>query len=333
MSTSDKAIWDAAYYEEFDGLASIPTWEVLTESQFKLISKGRKPLPSMAISTIKYDDHNRPKHAKYHIAVLGNLDYHTWSKECTAAPVMSQLELYLLTSLAIFHKHTLKNPDVKQAFVQSSLPSQEEYFIQPPIGCPQSAPRTYWKLLCSLYGLKHAPKLWFEKLSTHLKSMGLKSLDNSPCLYFGMLIDGEAPIYGGIYVDNIIYFSPSDSVERKFEQMLSSIGEVDFMGQVSHFLGIEFPWYSLDDGNISINLMQQSFTENLLDSLGYSSATVSTFTALYRSGLSIDSIPTQPMSASDRDKLCLQYQSLVGSLNWLAHTTCPDISTVVSLLA
>jgi len=31
--------------------------------------------------------------------------------------------------------------------------------------------------------------------------------------------------------------------------------------------------------------------------------------------------------------LRLQYQSLVGSLNWLAHTTCPDITTVVSLLA
>jgi hypothetical protein len=35
----------------------------------------------------------------------------------------------------------------------------------------------------------------------------------------------------------------------------------------------------------------------------------------------------------DQDKLRLQYQSLVGSLNWLAHTTCPDLSTVVSLLA
>jgi hypothetical protein len=42
------------------GLASIPTWEVLTEAQFKLISKGRKALPSMATSTIKYDASNKP---------------------------------------------------------------------------------------------------------------------------------------------------------------------------------------------------------------------------------------------------------------------------------
>jgi hypothetical protein len=98
MSSNDKSIWDAAYDEEFDGLTGIPTWEVLTEQQFKQLSKGAKPLPSMAISTIKYDENNKPKRAKYRIVVLSNLDYHQWSRESTAAPVMSQLELRILTS-------------------------------------------------------------------------------------------------------------------------------------------------------------------------------------------------------------------------------------------
>jgi hypothetical protein len=165
MHLDDKVIWDNAYNEEYDGLASIPTWEVLSESQFKLLSKGAKPLPSMAISTIKYDEHNRPKRAKYRIIVLGNLDYHQWSHESTAAPVMSQLELCLLTSLAVSNKCTLKNCDVKQAFVQSTLPSTEEYFVIPPSGCPRSPPGTYWHLIRSLCGLRRAPKLWFKKLS------------------------------------------------------------------------------------------------------------------------------------------------------------------------
>jgi len=108
MTEGDKKIWDDAYNEEYDGLADIPTWEVISDSQFKLLSKGVRPLPSMAISTIKYDSNNTPKRAKYRIVILGNLDYHQWSKESTAAPVMSQLELRLLTSLAVFHKRTLK---------------------------------------------------------------------------------------------------------------------------------------------------------------------------------------------------------------------------------
>jgi len=140
MSRNDKSIWDAAYAEEYDGLASIPTWEVLTEQQFKQLSKGAKSLPSMAISTIKNDENNRPKRAKFRIVVLGNLDYHQWSKESTAAPVLSHLELRLLPSLAVYNRCTLKNCDVKQAFVQSSLPPTEEYFVRPPVGCPRSPP-------------------------------------------------------------------------------------------------------------------------------------------------------------------------------------------------
>jgi hypothetical protein len=246
---------------------------------------------------------------------------------------MSQLELRILTSLAVYNKCTLKNCNVKQAFVQSLLPPNEEYFVRPPIGCPRSSPGTYWRLIRSLYGLRQAPKLWFEKLSSHLKSMGLKSSSTSPCLFMSTIIEGEAHIYVGIYVDDIIYFSPSAATERKFEQLLSTIGNVDFMGQVTHFLGIEFTWYHHPDGNVSVNLTQQSFVEMLLDNLWLNSDTVSSFTTPYRPGLSIDSIPISSISTSEQDKLRLKYQLIVGSLNWLAHTTWPDISTVVSLLA
>ena len=333
LTLSDKAIWDDAYFEEYDGLSSLPTWEVLSEAQYKLLYKDIKCLPSMAIATIKYDEFNRPKRAKYRIVVLGNHDYHTWSKDSTAAPVLSQLELRLLTSLAVYHKRVMKNCDIKQAFVQSSLPENEVYLVRPPHGCPKSPPGTYWRLLRSLYGLRRAPKLWFQKLSSHLHSMGLKSSPNSPCLFVGSILPGLPPIYVGIYVDDIIYFSQSDEVEQQFEKLLSSIGNVDFMGQVSHFLGIEFTWKHLQNGHLSVSLTQQSFTDTLLDSLGIMVDCISTYTTPYQSNFHIDSIPLQEMSAKDRDHLRLKFQSLVGSLNWLAHTTRPDLSTIVSLLA
>jgi hypothetical protein len=117
MSPGDKEVWLAAYDEEFDGLNTIPTWDIITEDQFRRLGKNVKALPSMAIATIKYDEFNRPKRAKYRIVVLGNLDYHNWSRADTNAPVMSQLELRVLTSLAIANKRVLKNCDIKQAFV------------------------------------------------------------------------------------------------------------------------------------------------------------------------------------------------------------------------
>jgi hypothetical protein len=333
MDPNDKAIWDSAYNEEYDGLESLPTWEIITEDQFKVLSRGKWALPMMAIATIKYNANNRPKWAKYRFVALGNLDYHTWSKESTATPVLSQLELCLLTALAIHHHHVLKNCDVKQAFIQSKLPPEEEYFLRPPQGCPWSTPGQYWRLLHSLYGLKRPPKLWFEMLRNHLKEMGLKNSPNSPCHFVGTLIPGEHPVYVGIYIDDIIYFSASDNVGHQFETLLSSIGTVDFMGKVGLFLGREFTWQEHEDGHITVSLTQQSFTEQLLDSLNISSTKLSTFLTPYRAGQSIDSIPTVEMSEQERNVLRLQYQSLVGSLNWLAHTTKPDISTAVSLLA
>jgi hypothetical protein len=48
--------------------------------------------------------------------------------EATAAPVLSQLELHLLTSTAVCHERVLKICDVKQTFIQSTSPTDEEYF-------------------------------------------------------------------------------------------------------------------------------------------------------------------------------------------------------------
>ncbi len=333
LSPSDRTIWNAAYDEEYDGLTSLPSWEVVTEDDFYRLNKGKKALPTMAIATIKYDEHNKPKRAKYRLVVLGNLDYHTWSRESTAAPVLSQLELRLLTSLAVYHRRVLKNCDVKQAFVQSTLPDNEVYFLRPPPGCPRSKPNENWRLIRSLYGLKRAPRIWFDTLCSHLRSLGLQNSPTSPCIFVGQLIDGAPLIYIGVYVDDLIYFSTSDTVERKFEELFGQLVSADFMGQVSHFLGIEFSWLYHPDGELTVNLTQQSFAETLIDSFGFGSLNTSTYLSPYRSGCPIDSIPHEDMPTDRRDSLRLQYQSLVGSLNWLAHTTRPDLSTVVSILA
>jgi len=129
-----------------------------------------------------------------------------------------------------------------------------------------------------------------------------------------VLVPGEPPIYVGIYVDDIIYFSASDLVEKKFEEKLSSIGTVDFMGQVSLFLGTEFSWVIHEDGHVTVSLTQQSFVETLIESLGISSTHTLTFTTPFRLGHVIDAVLHEEMSSSARDELRLCYQSLVEAL-------------------
>jgi hypothetical protein len=38
MDLANRPIWDAAYYEEYDGLCSLPSWEVINEDQYCCIS-------------------------------------------------------------------------------------------------------------------------------------------------------------------------------------------------------------------------------------------------------------------------------------------------------
>ena len=46
-------------------------------------------------------------------------------------------------------------------------------------------------------------------------------------------IEGQPPIYVGLYVNNIIYYSKSNKVEEWFEENLKSHVKVDFMGGTS----------------------------------------------------------------------------------------------------
>jgi hypothetical protein len=79
-----------------------------------------------------------------------------------------------------------------------------------------------------------------------------------------VLIPGEQPIYVGIYVDDIIYFCCSDSVEHKFENLLSTIGSVDFMGKVGLFLGAEFTWCEHPDGHLSVCNLDTTFVHGIV---------------------------------------------------------------------
>ena len=106
LSNKDKTIWDTSYKAEYDGLVDIDTWDTITEQEYQQLKELGKGglLPTMAISTIKYDGDRNPLRAKYRIVALGNLDPHMWSKEDCFAPVMSHLELRLLTALAVQKK-------------------------------------------------------------------------------------------------------------------------------------------------------------------------------------------------------------------------------------
>ena len=333
LCPNDRKIWGDAYFEEYDDLYTLPCWDLISEKQYEAI-KHLCPyiLPTMAVSTIKYDEYGNKKRAKFRIVALGNLEKHTWDKSDVFAPVLSLMELRLLIAIAVKYNRIAKNGDVKQAFVQAFLPPDEMYVMRPPPGCPYTPPNHYWLLKRTLYGLKRSPKHWYDKAVKILASIGIHKCPNSTCLFSGRLRPDLPPLYLGLYVDDFIYFSPSDETEKLFEQRLQQHTTVDFMGKVTHFIGHQITWEQHDNTTVA-HLSQTAYIESILNNLDIDIDSINHIKTPYRSGLPVDSIKSQQLSKDQFIHLQSKYRSILGSLNWLAQGSRPDIAVIHSLLA
>jgi hypothetical protein len=98
--------------------------------------------------------------------------------------------------------------------------------------------------------------------------MGLTMSPHDPCVFYGSLAPGLPPIYIGIYVDNFKYFRVSEEAEQLFERQLGSKCCVDFMGEVSWFLGCKYEWEFLSDGRLTVSITQTAKSEDLIATHG-----------------------------------------------------------------
>jgi hypothetical protein len=106
------------------------------------------------------------------------------------------------------------------------------------------------------------------------------------------------------------------------------------MGIVNWFLGVHFSW-RITPSAITVHLNQSGFASNLVKSFHLSDRNQTPTATPYCSGIPIDAV--SPSSEDDKSPAlkCQKdaYQSLIGSIGWLAHSTCPDLITVHSFLA
>jgi len=246
---------------------------------------------------------------------------------------MSLMEVRFLTAMAVRAKRVLQSGDFKQAFVQALLPSNETYILKPPIGCPLTPKHTYWMLKRSLYGLKRAPRHWYDKAKAILEDLNLKPCPNAQCIFSGKIIPNRPPLYLGLYVDDFIYYSEDPEVEKEFARKLAVKTNVDFMGPVSHFLGLKFQWQK-SNNRLRAHISQEAFADSLIDQAGLTSLSVSSNKTPYRSGYPVDNIKEDPhLTESQQMVIQAQYRSLVGSLLWISQGTRPDLSTITNMLA
>jgi len=333
----DRHIWESSYKEEYDGLVSNQTFDIIDESEYLCLhwEHNIKAMPSMLCCFTVKKANDVPTRAKSRIVVLGNFDPRPWTKSDCFSPVVSIPMVRLITALAVHNRCTVKQGDCKFAFIQASLPESELTIAKPPLGCPFSGVRKYWRLKKSLYGLRRAPRHWYKLFSSVLQSpeLGLTPTKHDPCIFHGTIIPGKPPLYVAMYVDDFIYFSLDDDVEKYFETALSQKLKVDFLGEAEWFLGMKFDWSHSSNGDVHCRLSQEGYAATIVEEMGLSGANKNLLMTPFWSGLPVDAIPEIDMTSEDRAPLITKMQSWLGMKNWLQMCTRPDLATIFSLLA
>jgi len=314
----DRQIWLESYQEEYSGLFSNNTFDIIDEAEYHRLCKQHniKAMPSMCTFTVKKTN-GAPTRAKSQIVVLGNLDPRPWTKSDCFSPVVSIPMVRLLTALAVHNRRTVKQGDCKFAFIQASLPENELTIVKPPLGCPLSGVGKYWRLKKSLYGLRRATHHWFKLFSSVLQSpeIGLCPTKHDPCIFHGTIIPGKPPLYVAMYVDDFIYFSLDDDVERYFENALSQKLKVEFLGDAEWFLGMKFDWSHSPDGDVTCRLSQEGYAAAIVKEMGLSNASKKPLMTPFHLGFPVDTIPDVDMSSEDRAPLVAKMPSWLGMIN------------------
>ena len=330
----DYAIWLCSYKEEFDGIKSLDTYEVIDEAEYLRLVRlhGIKAIPTMCIHTVKPDDKGMPDRAKSRIVVLGNEEDRIWTKNDLFAPVIMKHSIRCAVSFATSKGRIAKQCDAKNAFCHPDLPEDEVCVVTPPRGCPYSKPGTYWRLRKTLYGLRRSPRHWYQTFKGVLGKLGLTPCAHDPCLFTGTAPDGGT-IYFGAYVDDCLYFGTDDATEQWFEQALGAELNIEFMGPLSYYLGVHYEWSYTTDGRLTVHMSQEGYIHKLLEQLAMSgSDNHHPVDSPYRSGYPIDRVPHDGLPPESKPQLVQKYQSVVGGLLWLSLSTRLDITAAVSLL-
>lgn len=321
VSRPDAAQWTAAIEEEAANLLRRGAFEIVDRD-----TTDRQPVRGRWVFKIKRDDQQQPVRHKARLVACGyaqlkGIDYHV-----AHAPVAAKESVRALFALAAQQHLHVRQFDFDQAYVNADLDT--DIFMYVPDGlAPAIAPyvdsavnnllqsgRAVLRLRKALYGLKQSGRLWYDTLCEHLHSLGFSTLDCDPCVFKGP--DGAIIV---IYVDDGLLFTrtkeQSDDLLRQTQQNFS----IKDLGTPRHFVGWDIDMRGTD----GIFLGQKPYSQHVGDTFAPGQPPRPT---PYASTGKMGDTGSTP---GDQQL----FMEAVGSLNYAAVSTRPDLAYAVSSLS
>ena len=311
--------------------ADWPKWQEAIEAEMKQVReegcfsdpvrnvpKKGNIIGSMMILQLKRNPDGTINKYKARLVALGNQQTSESYNEISSCPARAA-SVKLLMSMQAKLGSMSAVLDVKGAYLKTFIQeeNQENLYLRLLDGSTV-------KLLKYLYGLKQAGYQWQQNLTGVLQECGYRATIADPCVFYYR--HEERYIYMCIHVDDFfVISSEQEGIDRLVGQLNHAYGEVAAHdGDIHAYLGVQVA--ASEDG---VTLSQPGYVQKIL----------TLFLDLYASqGYQGNHISPLPVKLPDRSGMeenvdQIRYLQVVGSLNYLAQFTRPELLFAVSILA
>ena len=215
--------WCTAMNKEFQALQQQGTWALVPQPPFKNIVSCKW------VYKLKYNSDGTIARYKARLVAKGFHQQYGVDFDETFSPVVKPPTVRLILSLAVSLNWSLRQLDVKNAFLHGTL-KEEVYMTQPQGYVDPQHPSHVCKLIKSIYGLKQAPRAWFESFTTQLLHLGFtaSTVDSSFFIYK----HEKVIAYLLLYVDDIVLTSNTPSYLDKLITQLSAVFDLKDLGSL-----------------------------------------------------------------------------------------------------
>jgi hypothetical protein len=205
--------WFDAMHEELNNFKRNNVWVLVEKPR-----ECRNVIGTKWIFKNKQDEHGIIVRNKARLVAQGFSQVEGIDFGETYAPVARLESICILLAYTTHHNFKLQQMDIKSAFLNGPL-KEEVYVKQPPGFEDLNFPNHVYKLHKALYGLKKAPRAWYEHLRELMLDRGFEVGQIDPTL-FTKRVNGKLFVCQ-LYVDDIMFGYTNKSFNDEFANLMT----------------------------------------------------------------------------------------------------------------
>ena len=326
INGTEKEYWIAGVREELKSLQDLNVFVLVPRSS---VPKDQRPLKGKLVCKRKRDDAGNIARYKVRYVAKGFAQRYRIDYNKTTAPTARLESFRCLLHIAACLDWDIQHVDIKTAFLHGVLPSSETVFMEQPPGFEEPGKEDWvWRLVKSIYGMRQASRIWNKTFHKSITALGFQRLVSEWCVYRRHSATGITMF--AVHVDDIICISDTIEENNRFKSELRQHWELSDLGPVKYALGIAI---TRDRSSRTISLSQTALIDRIVEEFGQLDAHPVDTPMV--AGLQIVR-PDKTLPISETDAAWIQrtpYRSLIGTLNYLAVASRPDIAFAVGRLA